>query len=71
MAAKQPPKNVKVLAILRLLFFTEREVDHNKGFIAAELTQLETVSANTTQISYINKSGEITYAIDKHYATLV
>lgn len=51
--------------------FPEKGIDHDKGAVSEELTQVETTEGNVTRTSYVNESGEITYAIDKHYATLV
>lgn len=69
----------RILGVILLLFIllsiyfllTEGEENHSRGFTAAELTEIETAKDNVMQFSYVNKSGEITYAIDKHYAILV
>lgn len=48
----------------------EKRTDHDRGVASAELTQAETTEGNITRTSYVNKDGEITYAVDKHYATV-
>ena len=49
----------------------EKKSDHDSGVVSAELTQVETTEGNVTRTSYVNEAGEITFAIDKHYAILV
>lgn len=64
---------ILLLFILLSIYFllTEGEENHSRGFTAAELTEIETAKDNVMQFRYVNKSGETTYAIDKHYAILV
>lgn len=49
----------------------DKEVKHDGGYVSSELTQVETTENNVTRISYVNNTGEITYAVDKQYAILV
>lgn len=49
----------------------EKRTDHDRGTTSSELTKLEKTEGNITRTSYIDTSGELTYAIDKHYAILV
>ena len=49
----------------------EKRTDHDMGAVSAELTQVETMEGNITKTSYVNQDREITYAVDKHYATVV
>lgn len=51
--------------------FPENRIDHDRGVVSTELTQVETIEGNVTKTSYVNEFGQLTYAIDKHYATLV
>ncbi|WP_216392643.1 VanZ family protein [Blautia sp. MSJ-19] len=46
-------------------------MNHDKGAVSAGLTQVETTEGNVTRTSYVDGEGKITYAIDRHYATLV
>lgn len=50
----------------------KKDIDHDKGAVSSELTQMEEKKDNsTTKISYVDEMGRITYAVDKQYATLV
>lgn len=49
----------------------EKRTDHDRGTTSSELTKIEKTERNITRISYVDTSGKITYAIDKHYAILV
>lgn len=51
--------------------FPENRIDHDRGVVSTELTQVETIEGNVAKTSYVNEFGQLTYAIDKHYATLV
>ena len=38
--------------------FPEKGIDHDKGAVSEELTQVETTEGNVTGTSYVNESGE-------------
>ena len=46
-------------------------IDHDKGSISSELTVQETTEGNVARTSYVDAEGNLTCAIDKHYATIV
>ena len=45
--------------------------DHDKGSTSSELTVQETTEENVARTSYVDAGGNLTCAIDKHYATIV
>ena len=59
------------ITVSMCFLFSGKEINHDEGFISTELMQRKTVEGKVTRISYVNESGEITYAVDKHYAILV
>ena len=46
-------------------------IDHDKGGTSSELTVQETTEENVARTSYVDAEGNLTCAIDKHYATIV
>lgn len=52
-------------------FIPDIGMDHDKGSTSSELTVQETMEENVARISYVDAEGNLTCAIDKHYATIV
>lgn len=64
---------VLLIFIISSIYFLSpaKDVEHDRGLMSSELTRVETTKENVTRISYVNSSGEITYAVDKQCAILV
>lgn len=66
--------NLKLKVFLIVLFnvFLFTTISNaNTTYQSSALQEVTTVSENVERIDYIDKNGKITYATDKHYATLV
>ena len=46
-------------------------IDHDKGSTSSELTVQETTEGNIARTGYVDAEGNLTCAIDKHYAIIV
>lgn len=72
-------KKYRIFWVILLLFIIfsgyyllpEKSTDHDLGFASLELSQKESTKGNIIRIDFVNKDGEITYAIDRRYATLL